>query len=86
MTDQRRAPPCLARRSERAQIPLLVPLTDINALQRAGIAYPHTVHAWRWLYRNREARGLTDAFRRVGRRILVDTERYVALVRAQSQI
>ena len=59
----------------------LVPLTDIESLRAAGVAYPSTVHSWRWLYRHREERGLAGAFRRVGRRVLVDVPGYLAAVR-----
>jgi hypothetical protein len=59
----------------------LIPMTDVAALRAVGIAYPSTVHGWRWLFRNRHERGLGDAFRRIGRRIVVDPERYRELVR-----
>jgi hypothetical protein len=62
--------------------PTFVALTDLANLRSAGIAYPSTIHGWRWLYRHRHERGLDDAFRRVGRRIVVDPERYRELVRA----
>jgi hypothetical protein len=62
--------------------PTFVALTDLANLRAAGIAYPSTIHGWRWLYRHRHERGLDDAFRRVGRRIVVDPERYRELVRA----
>lgn len=65
-----------------ATIPRLVALTDVAGLRAAGITYPHTVHAWRWLYRHE--RGLADAFRRIGRRIVVDPERYFELVRQRA--
>jgi hypothetical protein len=65
--------------------PMLIPLTDPESLRAAGIVYPSTVHAWRWLYRHRHERGLDDAFRRVGRRILLDAVRYVELVRGAGQ-
>jgi hypothetical protein len=61
--------------------PMLIPLTDLESLREAGIAYPKTVHAWRWLFRHRHERGLDKAFCRVGRRILLDVARYVELVR-----
>ena len=64
--------------------PSFVALTDIENLRAAGIAYPSTVHGWRWLFRHRHERGLGDAFRRIGRRIVVDPERYRELVRASS--
>jgi hypothetical protein len=71
---------------ESGQMPLTTPtfvaLTDLANLRSAGIAYPSTIHGWRWLYRHRHERGLDDAFRRVGRRIVVDPERYRELVRA----
>jgi transposase-like protein len=62
-------------------IPRLIALNDIEGLRAAGITYPGTLNAWRWLYRHRHERGLADAFRRIGRRIVVDPERYVELVR-----
>ena len=66
----------------RLTTPTFVALTDLANLRSAGIAYPSTIHGWRWLYRHRHERGLDDAFRRVGRRIVVDPERYRELVRA----
>jgi transposase-like protein len=65
-------------------IPRLVALADTEGLRAAGITYPETLHAWRWLYRHRHERGLADAFRRIGRRIVVDPERYVELVRQRA--
>lgn len=62
----------------------LIPIADTEALRAAGISYPSTEHSWRWLYRQRHERGLAGAFRRVGKRVLVDTEEYVRLVRAQA--
>jgi len=64
--------------------PSFIALTDLENLLAAGIVYPSTVHAWRWLFRHRHERGLEDAFRRVGRRIVVDAERYQELLRASS--
>jgi len=61
--------------------PVLIPLTDLEGLRAAGIVYPKTVHAWRWLFRHRHERGLADAFPRIGDRILVDVARFVELVR-----
>jgi hypothetical protein len=61
----------------------LVPLNDVDALCAAGIAYPATVHGWRWLFRHREQRGLSNAFKRVGKRILVDVPTYTRLIRDQ---
>jgi hypothetical protein len=61
--------------------PLLIPITDLAAMREAGIVYPSTVDGFRWLFRKRYERGLDNAFRRVGRRILLDTERYVELIR-----
>lgn len=65
-----------------AMAPAFVALTDLPNLRAAGITYPSTVHGWRWLFRRRHERGLDDAFRRVGRRILVDPQRYRELIRA----
>ena len=59
----------------------IVPLADVERLQAEGIAYPKTIHGWRWLYRNRHQHGLAGAFLRVGRRVLVDVTRYLELVR-----
>jgi hypothetical protein len=69
--------------SERAPVtaPTFVALTDLTNLRAAGIAYPSTVHGWRWLFRHRHERGLDDAFRRIGRRIVIDPQRYRELVR-----
>lgn len=64
--------------------PTLVPITDLATLRAAGIAYPSTEHAWRWLYRCRADRGLDRAFRRVGRRVLVDVPEYLAAIRERS--
>jgi len=66
---------------DRMTTPTLIPLTDLDGLRAAGISYPATEHGWRWLYRHRHARGLEDAFRRIGRRIVLDPTRYVELVR-----
>jgi hypothetical protein len=62
----------------------LIPIIEGDLLLAAGIAYPSTVDSWRWLYRNRHDRGLDEAFRRVGRRILVDVPVYLECVRAGS--
>lgn len=62
---------------------ILVPLTDLAALKAAGIGYPSTVEGWRWAYRVRAERGLEDAFKRQGRRVLVDTEAYLEAVRGR---
>ena len=68
---------------ERAHVtaPAFVALTDLTNLRAAGIAYPSTIHGWRWLFRHRHERGLDDAFRRIGRRIVVDPQRYRELIR-----
>ena len=60
-----------------------IPMTDLETLRAAGICYPTTLNGWRWLFRHRHERGLEDAFRRIGRRIVVDPERYRELVRAR---
>ena len=62
---------------------MLVPMMDLEALKAAGILYPNTQHAWRWLYRHRHARGVANGFRCLGRRIVVDTDAFKAAVRAQ---
>jgi hypothetical protein len=69
--------------SARARVtaPAFVALTDLTNLRAAGITYPNTVHGWRWLFRHRHERGLDDAFRRIGRRIVVDPQRYSELIR-----
>jgi transposase-like protein len=61
--------------------PTFIALTDLPNLRAAGIVYPSTVHGWRWLFRHRHERGLEDAFRRIGRRIVVDAQRYQELLR-----
>jgi hypothetical protein len=60
---------------------VLIPLSSIAELHAAGISYPKTVDAWRWLYRCRVERGLDRAFVRIGRRILVDVPKFVELAR-----
>jgi len=61
-------------------VPVFVAMTDLANLRAAGITYPSTIHGWRWLFRHRHERGLHDAFRRIGRRIVVDPQ---ALPRAR---
>jgi hypothetical protein len=63
----------------------LVPLNDADGLKAAGIGYPGTEHAWRWLFRQRHERKLAGAFKRVGRRVLVDTEEYLRLIKEQTE-
>ncbi len=60
----------------------LVPLVDLDGLRAAGIHYPKTVDGWRWAYRTRHERGLDNAFKRQGRRIVVDVPAYIEAVRA----
>jgi hypothetical protein len=74
-----RREPCLVTAT-----PTFIALTDLPNLRAAGIVYPSTVHGWRWLFRHRHERGLEDAFRRIGRRIVVDAQRYQELLRASS--
>ena len=64
----------------------LIAMTDIEALRAAGINYPHTEHSWRWLYRHRHERGVTDGFRRIGRRVLVDVPAFLNAIRSQEAI
>jgi hypothetical protein len=63
---------------------LLIPITDVQALKAAGIHYPATENAWRWCFRHRDARGLASAFKRNGRRIVVDVDAFKAAVRSSS--
>jgi hypothetical protein len=60
---------------------LFIPITDIASLKAAGIYYPATEYAWRWCFRHRHARGLQHAFRRNGRRIIVDVDAFKAAMR-----
>ena len=53
---------------------------------RSRHVYPSTVNGFRWLFRKRYERGLDDAFRRVGRRILLDTVRYLELIRMAKEL
>ncbi len=78
-SSEARREPCLVTAT-----PTFIALTDLPNLRAAGIVYPSTVHGWRWLFRHRHERGLDDAFRRVGRRIVVDAQRYQELLRASS--
>jgi hypothetical protein len=52
----------------------LIPMHETDDLRKAGVHYPATPESWRWLFRTRRERGVEEAFVRVGRRILVDTE------------
>jgi hypothetical protein len=61
---------------------LLIPITDIEALKAAGIHHPATENAWRWCFRHRHIRGLEGAFKRNGRRIVVDVNAFKAAVRS----
>jgi hypothetical protein len=63
---------------------LLIPLTAIDALRAAGIHHPATEHAWRWCFRHRHVRGLECAFKRNGRRILVDVEASAGCARSSA--
>jgi hypothetical protein len=78
-SSEARREPCLVTAT-----PTFIALTDLANLRAAGIVYPSTVHGWRWLFRHRHERGLEDAFRRIGRRIVVDAQRYQELLRASS--
>ena len=78
-SSEARREPCLMTAT-----PTFIALTDLPNLRAAGIVYPSTVHGWRWLFRHRHERGLEDAFRRIGRRIVVDAQRYQELLRASS--
>jgi hypothetical protein len=60
---------------------LLIPITDVEALKAAGIHHPGSENAWRWCFRHRHARGLDYAFKRNGRRILVDVDAFKAAIR-----
>jgi hypothetical protein len=59
----------------------LIPMTDVEALKAAGIHHPATENAWRWCFRHRHARGLDCAFKRNGRRIVVDVDAFKAALR-----
>jgi hypothetical protein len=60
---------------------VLVPLTDLATFRECGIVYPSTVDQWRWVYRCRHERGLTAAFCRAGRRVMVDVPAFIELSR-----
>ena len=64
--------------------PTIVALTDLPALRAAGANYPETVDGWRWLFRRRRERGLETAFKRCGRRILIDVPAYLEALRQKS--
>lgn len=65
--------------------PILIHITDLDALRDVGIYYPRTVDGWRWLFRTRHERGLERAFLRVGRRIVVDVPVFLEVVRANDR-
>jgi hypothetical protein len=58
----------------------LIPLTDPEKMEAAGLPFPTTYSA-RWCHRHASARGLTKAFVRIGRRIYVDPAKFHELVR-----
>lgn len=58
----------------------LIPLTDVDRMQAAGLPFPTTDSA-RWCHRHAEDRGLADAFIRIGKRIYIDPDRFHELVR-----
>jgi hypothetical protein len=60
---------------------LLIPITDVEALKAAGILHPGSENAWRWCFRYRHVRGLEYAFKRNGRRIVVDVDAFKAAIR-----
>ena len=62
--------------------PTVVPITNIEALRRAGIEYPATVDAWRWAYRRRHENGLADAIKKKNGRIVVDVPAYLEAIRS----
>jgi hypothetical protein len=51
-------------------------------LKAAGIHHPATENAWRWCFHHRHIRGLEGAFKRNGRRIVVDVNAFKAAVRS----
>ena len=51
---------------------LLISMTDVEALKAAGIHYPATESAWRRCVRRRHVCGLENAYKRSGRRTVVD--------------
>lgn len=61
----------------------LIPLTDAEKMQAAGLPFP-TTDAARWCFRHAAERGLAAAFVRLGRRVYVDPARFHALVRGQA--
>jgi len=58
----------------------LIPLTDAEKMQAAGLPFTTTDSA-RWCHRQAAERGLAKAFVRIGRRIYVDPELFHELVR-----
>jgi hypothetical protein len=43
----------------------------------------HSIHEARWEFRHRRARGLADAFRRAGRKILISPTKRAELIAKQ---
>lgn len=58
----------------------LIPLTDIERMQAAGLPFESPDSA-RWCERRAEERGLSEAFIRIGRRVYVDPEVFHRLAR-----
>jgi hypothetical protein len=58
----------------------LIPLTDAERMQQAGLPFPSEASA-RWCFRHAEERGLAAAFVRLGRRVYVDPAKFHELIR-----
>jgi hypothetical protein len=61
----------------------LIPLTDADKMQAAGLPFETTDSA-RWCHRHASERGLTAAFIRLGRRVYVDPAKFHELVRQKA--
>lgn len=62
----------------------LIPLTKPEQAKAAGIPV-ETVDQLRWLERTADAKGLREAFVRIGRRVFLDPEKFHELVRSQTE-
>jgi hypothetical protein len=61
----------------------LIPLTDAEKMQAAGLPFESTDSA-RWCHRHAAERGLAKAFVRLGRRVYVDPAKFHELVRGRA--
>jgi len=61
----------------------LIPLNKPKSFRRAGLPFT-TEHQARWAERTADAKGLREAFVRIGRRVFIDPAKFHELARKHS--